>query len=89
MDRRKLAQAEALVGGRFKLTALLQKRVRELVRGAPRLVSLDTRNFMEIALQEVLEQKIELSPGEEGKAEEAGSGSEDTEENLAAPSRGT
>lgn len=33
-------ELDAKVGGRFKLTALLQKRIRELVAGAPRLVDI-------------------------------------------------
>ena len=35
---RVIDELEEKVGGRFQLTALLQKRIRELVAGAPRLV---------------------------------------------------
>jgi DNA-directed RNA polymerase subunit omega len=47
------------VGGRFKLTALVQKRVVELMQGSRPLV--DRKKGMtdlEVALQEVLEEKI-------------------------------
>ena len=48
------------VGGRYILTALLQKRIRELVRGDRPLVNLDTNDFTELALAEVIEGKIEM-----------------------------
>jgi len=53
-------QATELIGGRYKLTALLQKRVRELVRGERALVELDTKDHIDIALTEVLEGKLEM-----------------------------
>ena len=47
------------VGGRFKLTALLQKRIVELMEGARPLVEVeDKMTDMEIAIQEILEGKI-------------------------------
>ena len=47
------------VGGAFKLTVLLQKRVRELVRGATPLVNADeTANPIDVALDEILQDKI-------------------------------
>jgi len=57
-----LIRASDMVGGTFKLTALLQKRVVELMRGDPKLVEGRFDNLIEIALQEVLEEKIELIP---------------------------
>ena len=48
------------VGGRFKLTALLQKRIRELVAGAPRLVEIKSENPIDIAIEEIRADKIEL-----------------------------
>jgi DNA-directed RNA polymerase omega subunit len=56
----------AKVGGRFMLVALIQKRVRELKRGARPLVRVDTANpsMKEIALQEIWEGKISLQPYE-------------------------
>jgi DNA-directed RNA polymerase subunit omega len=61
MDPRSYDQAIEKVGGAFKLSVLLQRRIRELVRGARPLVKLDTgvqMNPIEIALKEILEDKI-------------------------------
>ena len=58
--QRSFTEAKELVGGRFRLTALLQKRIRELVRGGRPLVECDTHDYTEIALAEVLAGKIEL-----------------------------
>ncbi len=44
------------------LTTLLQKRVRELVAGAPRLVDIRSENPIDIAIAEVRAGKIELVP---------------------------
>lgn len=51
------------VDGRLHLSVLLQKRVRELMNGAPPLVDLDEGDYMDIALHEVKEGKILLSEG--------------------------
>jgi len=59
---RVIDELESRVGGRFKLTALLQKRVRELVAGAPRLVDIRSENPIDIAIAEVRAGKIELVP---------------------------
>jgi DNA-directed RNA polymerase subunit omega len=55
-------ELEQKVGGRFKLTALLQKRIRELVAGAPRLVDVRTDNPIDVAIEEIRAGKIELVP---------------------------
>ncbi len=55
-------ELEAKVGGRFKLTTLLQKRIRELVAGAPRLVDVRSDNPIDIAIEEVRAGKVELVP---------------------------
>ena len=57
-----LDELEARLGGRFVLTALLQKRVRELVAGAPRLVETRTDNPIDVAIEEIRAGKIELVP---------------------------
>ncbi len=57
-----LMRAAEMVGGTFKLTALLQKRVVELMRGDPKLVEGKFDNLIEIALKEVLNQKITIVP---------------------------
>ena len=48
------------VGGSFELTALLQKRVRELVRGQKPLFETTERNFIKIASEEIERGLIEL-----------------------------
>lgn len=47
------------VGGRFKLTALVQRRLGELLQGARPLIK-DTENktMLEIVVQEILQDKI-------------------------------
>jgi len=59
---RVIDELEQKVGGRFLLTALLQKRIRELVAGAPRLVEIRSENPIDIAIEEVRAGKIELVP---------------------------
>ena len=48
------------VGGRFRLSSLIQKRTVALNRGAKPLVSVRTNDLMEIAIQEILQDKIYL-----------------------------
>ena len=70
------------VGGRFKLSTLIQKRMVALNTGAKPLVDVRTNDRMQIVLQEILEDKIYLDtsgelrereqqlPAAEGVAEE-------------------
>jgi len=52
------------MGGAFKLTVLLQKRVREIIRGASPLVPVTPElSPIDIALREILEDKIGLGDG--------------------------
>ena len=60
MDRTKVMDLADKAGGLFRLTVLLQKRVRELVGGAPKLVETDESNPINIAMLEVEEGAIEL-----------------------------
>lgn len=62
------------VGGRFKLTALIQKRLSELVHGArPLIEDVEGKTQMEIVVQEIIQDKIAIDydagdidrPGEE------------------------
>ncbi len=53
------------VGGSFQLTTLLQKRVRELVRGQKPLFETRERNFIRVASEELRRGLIELVPDEE------------------------
>jgi len=60
MDVERLERLTQKVGGRFRLTSLLQKRLAELVKGSPPLVDLPSNNYLEIALREIEEGQIEL-----------------------------
>jgi DNA-directed RNA polymerase subunit omega len=49
------------VGGRFKLTALIQKRLDELVQGArPLIEDAEGKTMLEIVIQELLQDKITI-----------------------------
>lgn len=48
------------VGGRFKLSTLIQKRLVQLNAGSRALVDLDTTDKMKIVLQEIVQDKIFL-----------------------------
>jgi len=48
------------VGGRFKLSSLIQKRLVALNRGAPPLVELQTKDKVAIVVEEIMEDKIYL-----------------------------
>lgn len=48
------------VGGRFKLSTLVQKRMVALNRGARPLVDLQTKDLMEIVVAEIIGDKIYL-----------------------------
>lgn len=47
-------------GGSFRLTAAIQRRLKELVEGARPLVDATGRSLIEIAVQELHENKIEI-----------------------------
>ena len=62
------------VGGRYKLTALIQKRLGELMQGSrPLIEDTEGKTRMEIVIQEILQDKIAIDyeasgidkPGEE------------------------
>jgi DNA-directed RNA polymerase subunit omega len=48
------------VGGRFKLTALIQKRMMELMDGARPLVERHNMTDLETVIQEILQDKIAI-----------------------------
>ena len=48
------------VGGRFKLTALIQKRMIELMDGARPLVERAHMTDLEVVIQEILQDKIAI-----------------------------
>lgn len=57
------------VGGRFKLTALIQKRMIELMDGARPLVERGNMTDLEVVIQEVLQDKIAIDYEASGLAE--------------------
>ena len=48
------------VGGRFKLSTLIQKRLVALQKGSPALVNLNSQDKMKIVIQEIIQDKIYL-----------------------------
>ncbi len=53
------------VGGRFKLSTLIQKRLVQLNAGSRALVDLDTSDKMKTVLQEIMQDKIYLDTSNE------------------------
>ena len=51
------------VGGRFKLSTLIQKRLVALNQGSPALIEMSTDDKMRIVVQEILQDKIYLDAG--------------------------
>jgi DNA-directed RNA polymerase subunit omega len=60
IDELREEQIVKKVGGRFKLSTLIQKRLVALNAGARPLVDMKTDNKMEIVIQEILQDKISL-----------------------------
>jgi DNA-directed RNA polymerase subunit omega len=52
------------IGGRFKLTALMQKRWIELMQGSRPLIEPGERGELEVIAEEIMSEKIEAVPGE-------------------------
>lgn len=46
------------LGGRFKLTALIQRRLGEIIQGARPLVEREGRSDLEVVIEEILQDKI-------------------------------
>ena len=52
------------VGGKFKLTALVQKRLAELLQGGrPLIKDIEGKTILEIVIQEILQDKIAADDG--------------------------
>jgi len=64
LDELKSAEVVNKVGGRFKLAALVQKRMTELLQGSRPLIE-DTSGLtlLEIVAQEILQDKITIEMG--------------------------
>lgn len=65
MDELKEEKIVNKVGGRFKLSTLIQKRLVALNKGSRPLIEIDTNNKMKIVLQEILQDKIYLDSSNE------------------------
>ncbi len=69
IDELKSEEIVNKVGGRFKLTALVQKRLGELLQGArPLIEDAESKTMLEIAVQEILQDKIAVDDGLPTKA---------------------
>jgi DNA-directed RNA polymerase subunit omega len=59
------------VGGKFKLTALVQKRLGELLQGGrPLIKDIEGKSMLEIVVQEILQEKIAADDGVSPKTED-------------------
>lgn len=68
LDYPELEKLYSRAGGKFRLTVLLQRRVNELVKGAPKLIRVDQKHekdFVYIAIEEFKNGKIALSEDEQ------------------------
>ncbi|MHC4242157.1 MAG: DNA-directed RNA polymerase subunit omega [Planctomycetota bacterium] len=64
IDELKSEEIVNKVGGRFKLTALVQKRLSELLQGSrPLIEDYEGRTMLEIVVQEILQDKIAIDDG--------------------------
>lgn len=70
IEQHRFEDLYARCGGVFKATVLIQKRLRELNRGARKLVDDDnTRSTVEIVMREITEGRIEIVPDTEENRE--------------------
>jgi DNA-directed RNA polymerase subunit omega len=61
LEELKSEQIVRKVGGRFKLAALIQKRMLELLQGSrPLIENTEGKTMMEIVVQEILQDKITI-----------------------------
>ncbi|NBX36837.1 MAG: DNA-directed RNA polymerase subunit omega [Planctomycetes bacterium] len=59
-DALKSDEIIAKVGGRFKFTALIQRRIAELIAGARPLVERNGRSDFEVVIEEIATDKITI-----------------------------
>jgi DNA-directed RNA polymerase subunit omega len=62
LDELKEEEIVNKVGGRFKLSTIIQKRLVQLNAGSRALVDLDPKDKMSVVLQEIIQDKIYLNP---------------------------
>ena len=60
MNRSEIDALSEKFGGRYRLTVLIQKRLRELTKGAQKLVDVESRNLIEVVLEEIKHGKITI-----------------------------
>ena len=65
MNKSEIDELAEKVGGRYRFTVLLQKRVKELTRGAVRLIESDAKNLIHVAMEEIKQGKIGIEEGPE------------------------
>ena len=65
MNKSEIDTLAEKVGGRFRFTVLVQKRVKELTRGAVRLIDSDAKNLIHVAIEEIRQGKISIESGPE------------------------
>jgi DNA-directed RNA polymerase subunit omega len=64
IDELKSEEIVNKIGGRFKLTALVQKRLSELLQGSrPLIEDSEGKTMLEIVVQEILQDKIAIDDG--------------------------
>jgi DNA-directed RNA polymerase subunit omega len=61
-------------GGRFKLSTLIQKRMRALMQGARPLVAVKSSNHLALIVQEILQDKIYLDVSGQVQARDTSAG---------------
>jgi DNA-directed RNA polymerase subunit omega len=61
------------VGGRFKLSTLIQKRLAAINAGARPLVEIQSDNPMEVVVEEILQDKIYLDHSQQAQVTSEGS----------------
>lgn len=84
LDELKEEEIVNKVGGRFKLSTLIQKRMVALNTGAPALVDLRTTDKLQIVVQEILQDKIYLDMAGELQTNDGGEYSGDVLNSLSA-----
>jgi DNA-directed RNA polymerase subunit omega len=60
IDALKSDEVVKKVGGQFRLTALVQRRLKELIEGARPLVETEGKTLVEITIEEILTEKITI-----------------------------
>ena len=71
MDERAVEeQLVRKVGGKFRLSSLIQKRMQELKKGAAPMVPYEGGDLQTLVMREIMEDKIDIKESEEEPSEE-------------------